>query len=356
MVTTGKLGSEKQYVGAFASGFVEGAVGAATLGIGSIVAKVAIDAATSFGSNLIEQKITTGKVSLKKVAVETATGMAISGAASKVAKKFQNSKINQKLTKKLDDVTSSLRSKTKNITTNIAKKTKEATQKAVNTVSDKAKTIANKTLKGSNLLKKGIKNYFSSKKKGAVRLDVLLPTNLFGKETKDNIEEITTNIKKYKVVEFTGSVKVGGEIKDVSRRVYQSEDIDCFFKGDDGLTNLERAKLGNSPIDSSGRKFELHHLLQIESGPMIELSYSKHQETYYNILHGLNIKSEYPKLVKLGKLGGSINKTLDEIKKIRKIRSIAKRVSFRSDEKLNKQYNNFRIAYWKWRANQIEKN
>ncbi len=44
LVTTGKLGSAKQYVGAFASGFVEGAVGAATLGIGSIATKVAIDA------------------------------------------------------------------------------------------------------------------------------------------------------------------------------------------------------------------------------------------------------------------------------------------------------------------------
>ena len=161
LVTTGKLGSAKQYVGAFASGFVEGAVGAATLGIGSIAAKVAIDAATSFGSNLIEQKITTGKVSLKKVAVETATGMAISGAASKVAKKFQNSKINQKLTKKLDDVTSSLKSKTKNITTNIAKKTKEATQKAVNTVSDKVKTIANKTLNGTST-SKSVKNKVAS--------------------------------------------------------------------------------------------------------------------------------------------------------------------------------------------------
>ena len=72
--------------------------------------------------------------------------MAISGAASKVAKKFQNSKINKKLTKKLDDVTSSLKSKTKNITANIAKKTKEVTQKTVNTVSYKVKTIANKTL------------------------------------------------------------------------------------------------------------------------------------------------------------------------------------------------------------------
>ena len=161
LVTTGKLGSAKQYVGAFASGFVEGAVGTATLGIGSIAAKVAIDASTSFGSNLIEQKITTGKVSLKKAAVETATGMAISGAASKVAKKFQNSKINQKLTKKLEDVTSSLKSKTKNITTNIAKKTKEATQKTVNTVSDKVKTIANKTLNGTST-SKSVKNKVAS--------------------------------------------------------------------------------------------------------------------------------------------------------------------------------------------------
>ena len=83
--------------------------------------------------------------------------MAISGAASKVAKKFQNSKINQKLTKKLDDITSSLKSKAKNITANIAEKTKEATQKTVNTVSDKVKTIANKTLNGTST-SKSVKN------------------------------------------------------------------------------------------------------------------------------------------------------------------------------------------------------
>ena len=92
--------------------------------------------------------------------------MAISGAASKVAKKFQNSKINQKLTKKLDDVTSSLKSKTKNITANIAKKTKEATQKAVNTVSDKAKTIANKTLSETNTVKNAISNGIKNAPKG----------------------------------------------------------------------------------------------------------------------------------------------------------------------------------------------
>ena len=87
--------------------------------------------------------------------------MAISGAASKVAKKFQNSKINKKLTKKLDDVTSSLKSKTKNITANIAKKTKEVTQKTVNTVSDKVKTIANKTLNGTST-SKSVKNKVAS--------------------------------------------------------------------------------------------------------------------------------------------------------------------------------------------------
>ncbi|MEI3337230.1 MAG: hypothetical protein V8R02_07315 [Clostridium sp.] len=93
--------------------------------------------------------------------------MAISGAASKVAKKFQNSKINQKLTKKLEDVTSSLKSKTKNITANIAKKTKEATQKAVNTVSDKAKTIANKTLSETNTVKNAISNGIKNAPKSA---------------------------------------------------------------------------------------------------------------------------------------------------------------------------------------------
>ena len=100
--------------------------------------------------------------------------MAISGAASKVAKKFQNSKINKKLTKKLDDVTSSLKSKTKNITANIAKKTKEATQKVVNTVSDKAKTIANKTLSGTNTVKNAINNVpKSAKNKVASVIDSL---------------------------------------------------------------------------------------------------------------------------------------------------------------------------------------
>ncbi|MBS6599844.1 MAG: hypothetical protein KH333_02380, partial [Clostridium sp.] len=135
---------------------------------------------------------------------ETATGMAISGAASKVAKKFQNSKINQKLTKKLDDVTSSLKSKTKNITANIAKKTKEATKKAVNTVSDKAKNIANKTLGGTNTVKNAINNVpKSAKNKVTSVIDslgegILSVRNVFAPQKVINVEPIKIAVKDIK--------------------------------------------------------------------------------------------------------------------------------------------------------------
>ena len=141
--------------------------------------------------------------------------MVVSEVAGKLAKKFQNSKINKKLTKKLDDVTSSLKSKTKNITEkNIAKKTKEEMPKSVNTVLDKAKNIANKTLKDSNSLKKGIKNYFSSKKKGAVRLDVLLPEKLFGEEIVENAEETITEqtLKKAQVQYDANNLEIASSI------------------------------------------------------------------------------------------------------------------------------------------------
>ena len=253
-----------------------------------------------------------------------------------MAKKFQNSKINQKLTKKLDDVTSSLKAKTKNITANIAKKTKEATQKAVNTVSNKAKNVANKTLKGSNSLKKGIKNYFSSKKKGAVRLDVLLPEKLFGEEIVENAEETITEqtlkkaqiqydandldiassissnetISQLKTMFFSqGSEGVGNpELSLISEyanndvfsksvsftageggtgityKVFQRNDIDWDMlrskgaKKGRGLTNAEAAeRYGLAPIlDADGNIATLHHSQQHSVGPLFEASTRYH--------------------------------------------------------------------------------
>lgn len=115
------------------------------------------------------------------------------------------------------------------------------------------------------------------------------------------------------------SVKVNGEVRDVSRRVYQRNDIDInYYDEVTGLTNLERMQAGKPPIGSDGKPIQLHHILQKEAGPMVEIRETTHQE-YYSQLHGL----------------------------------IEDGASFRNDPILNKQYNNFRRSYWKWRAEQI---
>ena len=128
-----------------------------------------------------------------------------------------------------------------------------------------------------------------------------------------------SNAKIYNPVEYKGTVKVNGEIKNVSRKVYQRNDIDFnYFDETTGLTNLERMQVGKPPIGSDGNPIQLQHILQKEVGPMVEIREITHQE-YYSQLHGL----------------------------------IEDGASFRNNPVLNKQYNNFRRSYWKWRAEQI---
>ena len=130
---------------------------------------------------------------------------------------------------------------------------------------------------------------------------------------------IRSNTKIYTPVEYKGTVKVNGEVRDVSRRVYQRSDIDFDYVDDTtGISNLERMRAGKPPIGSDGHPIQLHHVLQIEKGPMVEIREVTHQE-YYSQLHSL-IKDGY---------------------------------SFRNDPTLHKQYNNFRYNYWKWRAERI---
>lgn len=122
-------------------------------------------------------------------------------------------------------------------------------------------------------------------------------------------------------VQFEGTVKVNGEVRDVSRRVYQRHDINFEYTDTTtGLTNLERMKSGKPPIGHDGNPIQLHHVIQREIGPMVEIRETTHQE-YYRILHGL----------------------------------VGNKASFRNDQLMRKQYNNFRIAYWKWRAQQYIK-
>ena len=127
--------------------------------------------------------------------------------------------------------------------------------------------------------------------------------------------------KNYKDVEYTGTTKVNGEVRDISRRVFQRLDIDYMrIDPKTGMTNLQLMKKGRAPIWQDGTAIELHHLIQREPGSMVELPGSMHKE-YYKILHGLEEN------------GGS----------------------FRNDPVLKKQYENFRSKYWRWRAKQIDK-
>lgn len=62
------------------------------------------------------------------------------------------------------------------------------------------------------------------------------------------------NPKGYNPVEFKGTVKVNGEVRDVSRRVYQRGDIDInYYDKDSGLINLQLMKKGRAPIGSDGK-------------------------------------------------------------------------------------------------------
>ena len=131
-----------------------------------------------------------------------------------------------------------------------------------------------------------------------------------GAQTPNSIKRIFTPIQ------FVGTVKVNGEEKDVSRRVYQRNDINFdYIDIETGQTNLQRMLKGNAPFGRDGKPIELHHILQKEIGPVVEIHETTHRE-YKTILHRHRGNGE----------------------------------SFRNDKVLDSQYRNFKRLYWKWRA------
>ncbi|MGG3571861.1 T7SS effector LXG polymorphic toxin [Bacillus gobiensis] len=127
------------------------------------------------------------------------------------------------------------------------------------------------------------------------------------------------NKDRYGATDVEGYVKVGDNVKDVSRRVYTLKDIDIHQKNEFGVTNLELMKNGNAPYAKDGTQINLHHLIQEEPGTMLEIPNSLHSK-YSKVIHGLRGNGE----------------------------------SFRNNKELKKQYDHFRARYWKWRAKQFE--
>ena len=124
----------------------------------------------------------------------------------------------------------------------------------------------------------------------------------------------------YTPVQYKGSIKYKNKTVDVSRKVYQRNDIDWdYVEEKSGLTNRQLAQEGKAPYGSDGKKINLHHLTQTEPGAMVEILSSTHKR-YHRILHGM---------IKDGK-------------------------SFRRNSDLKYQYNKFRSDYWKWRVSNLK--
>ncbi|QHM79262.1 Ribonuclease YobL [Bacillus velezensis] len=97
------------------------------------------------------------------------------------------------------------------------------------------------------------------------------------------------------------------------------KDIDMNQKTEFGVTNHQLMKNGNAPYAKDGTQINLHHLIQEEPGPMLEIPHSLHTK-YSDVIHKLKTDGE----------------------------------SFRNDKVLKAQYESFRKRYWKWRAKQFE--
>lgn len=58
-----------------------------------------------------------------------------------------------------------------------------------------------------------------------------------------------------------------------------------------GISNWKRMRKGLPPVDDSGKPFHLHHVIQEEPGPIVEISQAVHQR-FYPVLHGLKAQGE----------------------------------------------------------------
>ncbi len=93
------------------------------------------------------------------------------------------------------------------------------------------------------------------------------------------------SMEEYEVFKDAGlkSVMVNGEAALVR------SDIDLNFVDEWGRTNLERMKLGLSPLDSAGKSYELHHIGQEADATLAILTQEEHDNA---VLHGFKAISE----------------------------------------------------------------
>ena len=132
---------------------------------------------------------------------------------------------------------------------------------------------------------------------------------------------IIKNMKKKKIRDYyKGVTKVDNVPRDISRVTYKRTDIDWnYIKTPPGdKTNLQLAQGGYTPFGKDGELINLHHFTQEEPGVVIEVLGSVHIED--------------TKLLHIFAGDGD---------------------SFRNIYELDRQFENFRKRYWKWRVSQV---
>lgn len=86
--------------------------------------------------------------------------------------------------------------------------------------------------------------------------------------------------------EYTVLKKAGLTLSKVNGRMALTQNIDWDFIGDieDGRTNAQRVIDGLSPLDQSGKPYELHHIGQMSDSPLAILTNLQHKSNY-SVLH-----------------------------------------------------------------------
>ena len=70
------------------------------------------------------------------------------------------------------------------------------------------------------------------------------------------------------------------ELAVVNNREALVQKIDWYLKDEEGRTNIERVRNNLSPIDATGKSYELHHIGQKDDSPLAVLTSDEHHKNF----------------------------------------------------------------------------
>lgn len=84
----------------------------------------------------------------------------------------------------------------------------------------------------------------------------------------------------HSVDEYNVYKKAKMELAVVNNREALVQKIDWYLKDEEGRTNIERVRNNLSPIDATGKSYELHHIGQKDDSPLAVLTSDEHHKNF----------------------------------------------------------------------------